>query len=85
MTVCANFKSPNEKSSYNPGDLENKVKVKHDMQRKVLLLGIFGINIKFLSKILNDLWTFVCPLGYNGKIQLWPIKSRSFKQSPQLW
>ena len=27
--------------------------------------------------MVTDLWTFIYPLGYNGKIELWPIKSRN--------
>ena len=27
--------------------------------------------------MVTDLWAFVCPFGYNGEIELWPIKSRN--------
>ena len=33
--------------------------------------NIFDARIDFSS-----LWTFFCPIGYNGKIQLWPMKSK---------
>ena len=43
------------------------------MKQKVLSLCILGINTKSLSQMVTDLWTFVCSIGYNEKIQLWPI------------
>ena len=49
-------------------DLENKVKV---------ILMACKISVKSLPQIVTDLWTFVCPISYNGKIQLRPIKSRN--------
>ena len=35
-----------------------------------LSLCILGININSVPKMVTDLWTFVCPIGYNGKIEL---------------
>ena len=35
------------------------------------------LTIKSLPTMVIDLWTFVCPIGYNGKIQLWLIKYRN--------
>ena len=27
--------------------------------------------------MVSDKWTFDCLIGYNGKVKLWPIKSRN--------
>ena len=42
-----------------------------------IYLSILGIKIKFPSQMITDLCTFDHTIGYNGKIQLWPIKSRN--------
>ena len=66
---------------YDPGDLENKVQVKiMTCNQRVLSLCILGIDIKSLSPTVTD----VCPIGYNGKIQLLPIKSRNEDAVTQL-
>ena len=36
----------------------------------ILPLGILGINIMPLPQMVTVLWTFACPIGYTGKIQL---------------
>ena len=58
MTVCTTFKS--SKIFYDTGDLENMV----------LSLYILGVNIKSVTHMVTDLWTFAHSIGYDGKIQL---------------
>ena len=43
------------------------------MHQKVLSLNISLTNIKWLLVYL----LFICPIGYNGNIQLCPIKSKN--------
>ena len=43
------------------------------------------MNIKFLSQMVTDLWTFDRLIGYNGKIQLWPIKSQNDDAVTLFW
>ena len=33
--------------------------------------------MKPLPQMVTDSWTSVYPVGYNGKLQLWPVKSRN--------
>ena len=40
-------------------------------------LVIMQLRYKSLTQMATNLWTCVCPIGNNGKIQLWPIKSRT--------
>ena len=70
------------KSQYDPGDLKNKIKVKLMTCNNRSCHYAFkyqnkDINIKFLSQKFKDLWKFVHSIGYDGKIQLQPIKFRN--------
>ena len=33
--------------------------------------------MKSLPQAVTDPWTFICPIGHNGKTELCPIKSRN--------
>ena len=70
-------KVPNVKTLYDCGDLENKVKVKLTTCQKRSCQKVLGVNIKSLLKMVTDKLTSVCPVGYNRKIELWPIKYRN--------
>ena len=58
-------KVPNVKTFQNPGDLKTKVKV---MRHAIKSLVIMHLGCKF--QVRTDLWTIVCPIGYNGKVEL---------------
>ena len=64
----------NVKSFYDPGDLENKVKVKLITCYKGLVILHPMYKYRVCTKIITDLWSFVCLIGYNGKIELYTIK-----------
>ena len=51
---------------YDPGDLENKVKVKLMTYNKRSFH--YASWYKYQVCMSKDLWTFVYPIGYNGKI-----------------
>ena len=56
---------------YDGDDLENKDKVKFMTcnKRSCHYASKVLISSLYLKQIFTDLWTFVCPIGYNGKIQ----------------
>ena len=55
------------------------------MQSKVLSLCILGINIRSLTQMVTNLWTLEYFIGCNGKIQLWPMKSRNDDTLTLFW
>ena len=69
---------PNEKIFYDHGDLENKVKVKLMTCNKRCCHRASWVQIsQSLPQMMTDLWTFDHPIGYNGKIQLSPVKLKN--------
>ena len=73
VTVCATFKSlkcQNFLWSWWPwrqGQGQTD-----DLQWKVLSFCVLGVNIKFVSKMITDIWTFFCSIGYKGKLNFDP-------------
>ena len=74
-------KVSNVKNFYDPGDLENKLKVKHINAIK----GLVVKRLRYEYQMVTDLWKFVCPIGYNGKIELLPIESRNEDAVTLFW
>ena len=71
-------KVPNVKTFFDPGDLENKLKVTLlTCNKKTCHLCILRVNTKSLPQMVTNLWTFVYHIGHTGKIELLPIKSRN--------
>ena len=69
---------PNVKTFYDSGDLKNQGQIKLIKCNKMAVSSVISdIHIKSLPQMVTNLYTFVCLIGYDGKIQLWPIKSRN--------
>ena len=71
MTVCATFKSFKWEKFLTLVILKTRSRSKFWHATK----GFVMRHLRYKYQMVTEMWTFVCPIGYDEKIQLWCIKS----------